>query len=265
MNKGIPADPLREAGLTAKEAWWAGARAGLGIDPETPRDIVARLLSEKRSCTNGTPITSPAPLAAVEIGDTQTPDGGSAEREGRDWSTPAGNSHSAALVAKPESEALLQQRVYAWLGRNRDVIPMRAVEALQDVLGPLEAKGAPAAIGAEPPDVDKAWKDGFVKGHAMASEIRDIGEALDLATKPAEPDDDLPAGWGRTMYHGKQDHPTESAGKSPIAEPALTDEQIEAVAEQISWGRFPVERQALKDFARAIAALAHRSTPVLAR
>ena len=31
-------------GLTAKEAWWAGARAGLGVPPDMPREQVAALL-----------------------------------------------------------------------------------------------------------------------------------------------------------------------------------------------------------------------------
>jgi hypothetical protein len=39
-------------GLTPKEAWWAGARVGLGLDPNTPRQIVAQHLQEKRKCSS---------------------------------------------------------------------------------------------------------------------------------------------------------------------------------------------------------------------
>ena len=38
-----------EDGLTVKQAWWAGARAGLGVDPGMPRVEVANLLGEQRT------------------------------------------------------------------------------------------------------------------------------------------------------------------------------------------------------------------------
>lgn len=38
-----------EEGNTPKEAWWAGARAGLGVPADTPRSEVAALLAKNRN------------------------------------------------------------------------------------------------------------------------------------------------------------------------------------------------------------------------
>jgi hypothetical protein len=45
-----------------------------------------------------------------------------------------------------------QHRIYAWLGYWRDKMPPEAVEALQDILGPLQG-ATPASSG----DATKAW------------------------------------------------------------------------------------------------------------
>jgi hypothetical protein len=48
-------NPLEEvSGLTAKEAWWAGARAALGLDASIPRQDVVRIMDKIR--LNKTPV-----------------------------------------------------------------------------------------------------------------------------------------------------------------------------------------------------------------
>lgn len=41
--------PAEIEGLTSKAAWWAGARAGLGLPPDTPREVVAQRLAATRA------------------------------------------------------------------------------------------------------------------------------------------------------------------------------------------------------------------------
>ena len=57
-----PGAPLKAAtgveGLTTKEAWWAGARAGLGVPADMPRTEVAALLP---AVTGGASTTSTGP------------------------------------------------------------------------------------------------------------------------------------------------------------------------------------------------------------
>lgn len=44
-------------GLTPKQAWWAGVRVGLGLDADTPRQIVAQRLSDvKAKASSLTPV-----------------------------------------------------------------------------------------------------------------------------------------------------------------------------------------------------------------
>jgi hypothetical protein len=51
-----PAPVQAEHGLTSKQAWWAGARIGLGLPPDCPRTEVAAALAQQRA-------QSPSPAA----------------------------------------------------------------------------------------------------------------------------------------------------------------------------------------------------------
>ena len=47
--------PAEIEGLTSKAAWWAGARAGLGLPPDTPREVVAQRLAATRAALSEQP------------------------------------------------------------------------------------------------------------------------------------------------------------------------------------------------------------------
>lgn len=59
LRRALASAPASEDGLTAKQAWWAGYRAGKGLPPDTPRqDAVKVDISSARLVThwpNGTP------------------------------------------------------------------------------------------------------------------------------------------------------------------------------------------------------------------
>ena len=57
--------PAEIEGLTSKAAWWAGARAGLGLPPDTPREVVAQRLAATRATPS--PAEQPKPAVLDEL------------------------------------------------------------------------------------------------------------------------------------------------------------------------------------------------------
>lgn len=67
-----PADPAKAEvgeGLTSKQAWWAGARAGLGVPADMPREQAAELLAAARTAkASGSAPDVPLPFAEEATG-----------------------------------------------------------------------------------------------------------------------------------------------------------------------------------------------------
>lgn len=73
-----------------------------------------------------------------------------------------------------------------WHEQGRDLVPWSPEDADAAEIGFEAGRRAALAQSRTPepaPDIDQAWKEGFCRGHEMASTVRDVTEALNAARK----------------------------------------------------------------------------------